>query len=167
MSFDLARALRRIKPQRLTDTVQQHRPADLPLAQAPIAAGAELFLDTCVYIDMLQGRTPASVDNLLEARIFNHSTVCLAELTHLFGRLDPADAGTKHVQREIRRTIEDIPSHTRHPQSRRSRRCRCGSFGRTIACTGRVDGLHLRSRTSSALGVGERCKLAATLTQIK
>jgi hypothetical protein len=31
-----------------------------------------------------------------------------------------------------------------------------------------VDGLHLRSRTSSALGVvGERCKLAATLTQIK
>jgi hypothetical protein len=46
-------------------------------------------LDTCVYIDELQGRPPAPLDELLETRIVNHSTVCLAELTHLFGRLDP------------------------------------------------------------------------------
>ncbi len=77
----------------------------------PVTAGAELLLDTCVYIDVLQGRTPASVDELLEARIVNHSTICLAEMTHLFGRLDPAHAGTKGVLREIRRTIEDMPAH--------------------------------------------------------
>ena len=91
--------------------MRRRRTADLPLVQTPIDAGAELLLDTCVYIDVLQGRTPANVDNLLEARILNHSTVCLAELTHLFGRLDPAHASTKSVLSEIRLTIEDMPSH--------------------------------------------------------
>lgn len=111
LSFDLARALRRIKPQRTVGSMQRRRTADLPLVQTPIAAGAELLLDTCIYIDVLQGRTPANVDDLLEARILNHSTVCLAELTHLFGRLEPGHAGTKQVLREVRRTIEDMPSH--------------------------------------------------------
>ncbi|WP_245278275.1 type II toxin-antitoxin system VapC family toxin [Methylosinus sp. PW1] len=83
----------------------------LPIVEPPVSAGAELLLDTCVYIDVLQGRTPASVDELLEARITNHSTVCLAEMAHLFGRLDPTHAATKGVLREIRQTIEDIPSH--------------------------------------------------------
>lgn len=52
-----------------------------------------------------------SLDALLEARIVNHSTICLAEITHLFGRLDPTHAGTKSVLREIQRMIEDIPGH--------------------------------------------------------
>jgi len=81
------------------------------MVQAPISAGAELLLDTCVYIDVLQGRTPEAVDGLLQARIVNHSTVCLAELTHLFGRLDPAHPGTKGVLREVRHVIEDMPDH--------------------------------------------------------
>jgi len=85
--------------------------AALPMIEAPVTAGSELLLDTCVYIDVLQGRTPAAVDNLLEVRIVNHSTVCLAELTHLFGRLDPKHAKTRDVLREIRRMIEDIPDH--------------------------------------------------------
>jgi hypothetical protein len=111
LSFDLARALRRIKPQRRADAIRR-RPLDaLPVVEAPASAGAELLLDTCVYIDVLQGRTPTSVDELLEARIVNHSTICLAEMTHLFGRLDPAHAGTKGVLREIRQTIEDMPDH--------------------------------------------------------
>lgn len=111
MSFDLARALRRIKPQRATSAIR-HRAFDaLPTVKAPVSAGPELLLDTCVYIDVLQGRTPVSMDELLETRIVNHSTVCLAEMTHLFGRLDPAHAGTKAVLQEIRRTIDDIPDH--------------------------------------------------------
>ncbi|CAH2400818.1 type II toxin-antitoxin system VapC family toxin [Mesorhizobium ventifaucium] len=111
MSFDLSRALRRIKPQRTTDTLQRRSAADLPILRKPISAGLELLLDTCVYIDVLQGRSPVSVDELLETRIVNHSTVCLAELTHLFGRLDPLHPATKTVLREIRRTLEDIPGH--------------------------------------------------------
>jgi predicted nucleic acid-binding protein len=81
------------------------------MVQVPISAGAELLLDTCVYIDVLQGRTPEAIDRLLQTRIVNHSTICLAELTHLFGRLDPAHPGTKGILREIRRVIEDVPDH--------------------------------------------------------
>jgi len=110
LSFDLARALRRIRPQRTSDLVRRSN-AELPIVQTPVSAGAELVLDTCVYIDVLQGRTPTRVNDLLEVRIVNHSTVCLAELTHLFGRLDPTHPDTKGVLREVRHTIEDIPDH--------------------------------------------------------
>lgn len=81
------------------------------MVSVPVAAGSPLLLDTCVYIDVLQGRTSPIVDDLLQVRIVNHSAVCVAEMTHLFGRLDPAHAGTKGVLDEIRRTIDDIPSH--------------------------------------------------------
>ncbi|WP_210203209.1 type II toxin-antitoxin system VapC family toxin [Labrys okinawensis] len=111
MNFELARALRRVKPQRIADTIRQRPPADLPFVMTPISAGTELLINSCVYIDILQGHTPASVDDLLSARIINHSTICLAELTHLFDRLDPKHPATKNVLREIRHTIEDIPGH--------------------------------------------------------
>lgn len=111
MSFDLSRALRRIKPQRAAGALRRRPLTDLALVDTVASAGPELLLDTCVYIDVLQGRTPQGVDDLLQARIVNHSTVCLAELTHLFGRLDPTHPGTKGVLQEIRRTIEDMPDH--------------------------------------------------------
>jgi predicted nucleic acid-binding protein len=69
------------------------------------------MLDTCVYLDVLQGRTPAVVDELLRLRIVNHSAVALTELTHAFGRLDPADPRTRDVLRELGATIADMPAH--------------------------------------------------------
>ena len=70
------------------------------------------MLDTTVYIDLLQGTTPSEVDRLLRLRTCNHSAVSLAELTHAFGRLDPAHPETKATLRELRETItEDIPPH--------------------------------------------------------
>jgi predicted nucleic acid-binding protein len=76
--------------------------------------GAALFLDTTVYIDVLQDRSPKEVDDLLWGRACHHSAVCLAELTHLFGRLDPAHPETSKVLRAVRQTIEDIPEHRLH-----------------------------------------------------
>ncbi|WP_143748904.1 hypothetical protein [Mesorhizobium sophorae] len=38
-----------------------------------------------------------------------HSAVCLPELTHVFGRLDPANAMTKSVLKTVEDTIGDIP----------------------------------------------------------
>ena len=76
----------------------------------PIAG--PLLLDTTVYIDLLRGTTPPEVDRLLQLRTCNHSAVSLAELTHAFGRLDPAHPETKTTLRELRETItEDIPPH--------------------------------------------------------
>jgi predicted nucleic acid-binding protein len=110
LSFDLARALRRIKPQRNTANIRRRPVTDLRFVQSAVSTRTELLLDTCVYIDMLQGRAPDRVNDLLEARVSNHSTVCLSELTHLLGHLDPARKGTKAVLDEIRITIQDIPA---------------------------------------------------------
>jgi hypothetical protein len=110
LSFDLASALRRIKAQLLRN-VALH-PRDLPFVPDEVDAGPELMLDACVYIDVLQGKIPPNVEDLLVARIANHSAICLAELTYLFGRLDPKHPETANTLKELRGVIEeDIPHH--------------------------------------------------------
>jgi hypothetical protein len=109
--FDLRRSLRRIKPHRFTQPIQRRDKADLPFVPAAPAPGRELLLDTCVYIDVLQGNTPPGVDALLELRTSNHLAVCVAELTHGFGRLNPNHPGTDPVLRTIAQTVAAIPPH--------------------------------------------------------
>lgn len=103
--------MRRLRPQRLVARPLTRRAgADLPLAREA-EPGRELLLDTCVYLDVLQGRTPNVVDELLTLRITNHSTVALSELTHLFGRLDPAHPETARTLRGLGGLLDDIPNH--------------------------------------------------------
>ena len=69
------------------------------------------MLDTCVYIDVVQGRTSPEVDETLSTRITNHSTICLAELTHLFGRLDPRHPETTSTLTKLGHAMNRIPAH--------------------------------------------------------
>ncbi len=73
--------------------------------------GAPVLLDTTVYIDTLQGRSPVALDEFIALRACNHSAVCLSELTHAFGRLDPSDSRTAAALAAIAETVRDIPSH--------------------------------------------------------
>lgn len=114
MGFDLSDALRSLKPQKHTGTLERRADGDLPWVTGEAAFGAPLFLDTSVYLDVLKGQSPAEVDTLLTHRTCHHSSVCLSELTHAFGRLDPAHVSTKAVLGTIAATIEDIPSHRLH-----------------------------------------------------
>ena len=50
-------------------------------------------------------------------RIFNHSAVCLAELTHAFGRLDPNHPETENALDKCRQTVNSIRSHRLHEPS--------------------------------------------------
>lgn len=111
MSFDLPAALRRIRPQRISASIVRRSDQDLSFLDEA-EAGPELMLDTCVYIDILQGRAPQIVADLLALRITNHSSICLSELTYLFGRLDPKHPNTASALVELRGVIEnDIPAH--------------------------------------------------------
>ncbi|MER8759687.1 hypothetical protein NKH69_29245 [Mesorhizobium sp. M0976] len=114
MGFDLSEALRSLKPQKYTGTLERRADDDLPWVANEPAIGGPVFLDTCVYLDVLQGRTPVEVDTLLTYRRCHHSAVCLSELTHAFGRLDPKHASTKAVLETIKATVEDIPDHRLH-----------------------------------------------------
>jgi len=113
-------------------------------------SGHELLLDTSVYIDLLQGRTPDSVDRLLQLRVNNHSSVCLSELTHLFGRLDPKDRRTAGVLREVRGVIADIPAHRLSAPSVRSSG-EAGILAGLVARLGRIEPQHAQATLNDAL----------------
>jgi hypothetical protein len=70
-----------------------------------------LLLDTTVYIDVLQDNSPRQVDDLVAMRICNHSAVCLAELTHAYGRLDPHHPTTRSTLNSIGKTIAAMRPH--------------------------------------------------------
>jgi hypothetical protein len=108
LNFDLRKSLRRIKPEQRTAALVRRPDDALPFVTDDVSAGPELLLDTCVYIDALQGRLPAEVDGLFAVRRLNHSGVAVAELTHLLGHLDPRDNRTEQVCSEISGAIQDI-----------------------------------------------------------
>ncbi|MER8575772.1 hypothetical protein NKG99_32205 [Mesorhizobium sp. M1409] len=114
MAFDLGGALRSLKPQRRRAGLERRPDSALSWAGDQPPVGGVLLLDTSVYLDVLQGRTPEAVDNLLTYRLCHHSAICLAELSHVFGRLDPAHPTTKSVLGAVADTIEDIPAHRLH-----------------------------------------------------
>ncbi|UVC15263.1 type II toxin-antitoxin system VapC family toxin [Mesorhizobium onobrychidis] len=114
MGFDLSKTLRSLKPQKYTGMLERRADDDLPWVANEPAIGGPVFLDTSVYLDVLQGRSPVEVDTLLTYRRCHHSAVCLSELTHAFGRLDQKHASTKAVLETIKATVEDIPDHRLH-----------------------------------------------------
>jgi predicted nucleic acid-binding protein len=112
LSFDLKIAERELKPQKGTAELRERPQSALRWAATETKTGGPILLDSTVYIDTLQGKTPAAVDELLRYRSVFHSSVCLAELTHAFGRLDPKDPRTRKALVSIAGTIEnDIPRH--------------------------------------------------------
>ncbi len=111
MSFDLAKSLRRLKPQRRARSPRRRGDAGPAFVEAPVAAGPALLLDTNVYIDALQGRLPAEVKDLLRVRQLNHSAIAAAELAHLFGRLDPTRPETRPALASVQAALEAIPRH--------------------------------------------------------
>ena len=111
MSFDLGATLRRLKPEKRTGQLTRRGDSELPFVGEEAIAGPGVLLDTTVYVDLLQDRLPAEVERLFDSRMLNHSAVALAELVHLFGRLDPAHPGTARTLAPIRAAIEQIPPY--------------------------------------------------------
>jgi len=111
LSFDLDAALRWLKPQRRKRPLSRRPDDKLTWIDRVPAVGSPVLLDTTVYIDTLQGRSPEALDEFISVRTSNHSSVCLSELTHVFGRLNPGDPRTEGSLKVIGQTIRDIPSH--------------------------------------------------------
>ncbi|GLR45814.1 DNA-binding protein [Mesorhizobium amorphae] len=108
--FDFGAAVRwsRFDPRK---TLSRRHDKDLPIIGDLAEAGHDLLLDTCVYIDGLQGRVPEEVADLLDVRQVNHSTVANQELMHTVGVLDPKHSGTAKAIKQIRAVIKDMPPH--------------------------------------------------------
>jgi hypothetical protein len=106
--FDAARRWARFDPQQ---TLARRRDEQLPFVHASRIGGQGLLLDTCVYIDQMQDRSPAELDDVIAWRQVNHSTVALQELMHTVGVLNPSDSRTPGVISEIGIQIKAMPPH--------------------------------------------------------
>lgn len=106
--FDATIRWARFNPRR---TLARRRDEDLPFVEKNFLGGQGLLLDTCVYIDQLQDRSPVLLDNLIDRRQVNHSIVAIQELMHSVGALDPRDARTPRIVAEIRKHILSMPVH--------------------------------------------------------
>ena len=105
--------MRRLRPERRL-SLSRRPDGELPFAEDAEATGGPLLLDTTVYVDVLQAREPAIVDLLLRTRTCNHLATCIAELSHMLGRFDPAHPNTRKAARAIRSLIEDMRPHRIH-----------------------------------------------------
>jgi hypothetical protein len=106
--FDAARRWARLDPQR---TLARRGDDELPFVNVSLIGGQGLLLDTCVYIDQMQDRSPQVLDDLIAQRQVNHSTVAIQELMHTVGVLSPSDARTAGVIAEIGKQIKAMPPH--------------------------------------------------------
>lgn len=108
--FDVAAARRwaRLDPRR---TLARRPDAALPFVDVDELAGQPLLLDTCVYIDQMQGRAPALVEQVIDIRQVNHSMVAVQELMHTIGGLDPDDSRTAAVVDAVTDQIQAMPEH--------------------------------------------------------
>ncbi|TDX64752.1 putative nucleic acid-binding protein [Methylosinus sp. sav-2] len=109
-AFDFDAALRwvRLDARR---TLARRADGELPFVDASRIGGQGLLLDTCVYIDQMQDRTPQLLDDLIARRQVNHSTVAIQEMMHTVGALQPTDTRTGAVVAEIRKQIAAMPPH--------------------------------------------------------
>lgn len=110
VEFDFAGSIRwaRFDP---GQTMARRGSNALPFLGHQATAGQELLLDTCVYIDGLQGRAPDRVADLLDIRLSNHSSIAVQELMHTVGVLDPKHPSTSTAVQQIKRVIEAMRSH--------------------------------------------------------
>ena len=106
--FDAARRWARFDRQK---TVARRGDEELPFVKARLIGGQGLLLDTCVYIDQMQDRSPRVLDDLIAQRQVNHSTVAIQELMHTVGILSPSDLRTAGAITEIARHIKAMPPH--------------------------------------------------------
>ena len=106
--FDAARRWARFDPQR---TLTRRSDNELPFVNPGSIGGQGLLLDTCVYIDQMQDRSPQILDDLIAQRQVNHSTVAIQELMHTVGVLNPSDARTATVIDVIDKQIRAMPPH--------------------------------------------------------
>jgi hypothetical protein len=111
LSFNLDATLRWLKPQRKVRPLKRRRDDKLSWIADAAGIGSPVLLDSTVYIDTLQGRSPPALDAFITLRTCNHSAVCLSELTHAFGRLRPMDPRTAGALKVIGKTIRDVPKH--------------------------------------------------------
>ncbi len=109
--MDIDRIIRRCRTAR-DATILTARPLEeLDRFAESDVPGERIMLDTCVFIDQLQGKLPETIEQRITARTIMHSPVVIGELSFLIGRLDPKHPGTGEAITAIRDLLAAVPEH--------------------------------------------------------
>ena len=111
MSSELIASLRRIKPEKRTESLKPRDVSELPLLGHIATHPTKLLYDTTVYIDVLQDRFPEDGDLVLRASAAWHCTVAEADLIAPLGFLDPSHPETAPSVKQILAAVEKMPAH--------------------------------------------------------
>jgi predicted nucleic acid-binding protein len=103
------RLLRRYRPERQAGPLLRRDDWALRWAEMEPPEPARFLLDTCVYIDRLQGRLNAAVDCWLARAILRHSAIARAELMLGLGFADPKHPGYGATRARIQELLERMP----------------------------------------------------------
>ena len=109
--FDIIGSLRRLKPEKHTSPLVRRSDADITFIDGEPVAGSPLLLDSTVYIHVLTGKTPTKVDQLLQVRTINHSSVVVSELTNRLGARIPRNQREVEAREKLVEAINGIPAH--------------------------------------------------------
>ena len=107
LATELARWQRRIRPEKRRTPLRFRDRSALPFFPAASLSGP-VMLDTCAYIDALNGRMPLALQALLPGRRHFHCSVCLAELTFGLGALAPDASHTVRSRAAIAELLDRI-----------------------------------------------------------
>lgn len=94
-----------------TRTLARRPDGRLPFVSESELGGQALLLDTCVYIDRLQGKASVLLGQIMDGRHNHHSAICIQELAHTLGVLKPDDPRTPGVQNAVSEVIRSMPGH--------------------------------------------------------
>ncbi|MGY6569804.1 MAG: type II toxin-antitoxin system VapC family toxin [Salinarimonas sp.] len=109
--MDIDRIIRRCRTAR-DATILTTRPIEeLDRFAESDVPGERIMLDTCVFIDQLQGKLPEAIEERVTARTIMHSPAVIGELSFLIGRLDPKHPGTGDAITAIRDLLAAVPEH--------------------------------------------------------
>jgi predicted nucleic acid-binding protein len=111
LAGDVARLLRRHRPERQAGPLPRRPDSRLRWAEAEPPAPTRLLLDTCVYIDRLKGRLGGAVDLWLERAVLRHSVVARAELALGLGFADPRHPGYAATRAQVLALLDRMPAH--------------------------------------------------------
>jgi predicted nucleic acid-binding protein len=142
--MDVEKLLRRCRFALGRTELSRPRDDDLDFLADSEVTGESIMLDTCVYIDQMQGRLPDPVAKRVEARTVVHAPIVLGELSFLFGNLDPRDPRTTAALASISAMLSAIGEHRVMPMTHEDT-----MRGMILAgCVARLSGLHGASRRS-------------------
>ena len=110
-TLDIKKFERSIRRAKKSTTLSRRRDSELTFFGDKPEKDQTIMLDTCVFIDQIQGKLPTKIGTRIAKTSVYYSSLVLSELSVPFGSLDPSHSETYENLKQIKNLILSIPEH--------------------------------------------------------